>query len=88
MDPSGFSVGSHSGHVVCKTEHRLRINSRAQGASLYRLQRGIPQVLITLYGPPEAKGSADLDAIFARGRLYIPEPLEVTDIGGMILGGS
>ncbi len=88
MSPSGIVVGSHSGHVVEKTEHRLRINPRAQGASLYRLHKGIPQIITSLFGPPEGKDVADLDAIFERGRIYIPEPLHITETGGFILGGS
>jgi len=87
MSPTGFVVGSHSGHCVTKTEHRLRINTRGQGASLYRMRKGIPQILTTLFGPPEGEGSADLDAIFARGRIYIPAPLDIIGCGGAIAGG-
>lgn len=46
----GVVVGTHTGHVVHLTEARVRINSRTQGAGLYRVQDGIPQVIMSLYG--------------------------------------
>jgi hypothetical protein len=51
------------------------------------MRKGIPQILTTLFGPPEGEGSADLDAIFARGRIYIPAPLDIIGCGGAIAGG-
>jgi hypothetical protein len=50
MTRQGVVVGTHTGHVVHLTESRVRINSRTQGAGLYRVQDGIPQVVMSLYG--------------------------------------
>ena len=50
MTEHGIVVGTHTGHVVHLTEAKVRINSRTRGAGLYRVQNGIPQVIMSLYG--------------------------------------
>lgn len=50
MTKQGIVVGTHTGHVVHLTESKVRVNSRTRGAGLYRVQNGIPQVLMSLYG--------------------------------------
>lgn len=65
----GVVVGTHTGHMVHLTEAKVRINSRSRGAGLYRVQGGIPQVLMSLYGdswnPDEA-----LLRIFEENKLF------------------
>lgn len=69
MSPTGFVVGTHGGNLTYLTENRLKIQLRTQGAGLYRVQDGIPQVIISLYGdswnPDEA-----LLRIFEEGKLF------------------
>jgi hypothetical protein len=68
MSPRGIVVGTHSGHVVHLTEARLRLNPRPFGAGLYRVQDGIPQVLVSLYGQVQEE---DLDTLrlFEEGKI-------------------
>ena len=85
MNSEGFMIGSHSGHLLTKTKFRLQINPRAYGSSLFRNINGISQVVTSLFGPPG--GVTELEEIFARGRMYIPAPLEVVGSGGVIVSG-
>ena len=78
-------IGSHSGHLLTKTKFRLQINPRAYGSSLFRNINGISQVVTSLFGPPGVV--TELEEIFARGRMYIPAPLEVVGSGGVIVSG-
>jgi hypothetical protein len=69
MTKHGIVVGTHTGHVVHLTEAKVRINSRTQGAGLYRVQDGIPQVLMSLYG--ESWGTDEtLLRIFEENKLF------------------
>jgi hypothetical protein len=61
MTKQGIVVGTHTGHVVHLTESRVRINSRTRGAGIYRVQDGIPQVIMSLYG-----GSWNPDEVLLR----------------------
>ena len=85
MSPTGFVVGSHGGNLTYLTENRMNIQPRTQGAGLYRMVNGIPQVISSLYGLSE--GVDDLEPIFTRGRIYIPAPVEVIGSGGVEVGG-
>ena len=89
MSPSGWVVGTQGGNLTHMTEGRLRINPRAQGASLYRMKDGIPQVITSLHGPPvRGDDDPDLAAIFNRGRLYAPAPYELILTDGYIAVGG
>lgn len=75
MSPTGFVAGTHGGNLTYLTENRLKVQPRSQGAALYRIIEGIPQVMASLYG---VKGAVDnLDEFFSRGTMYIPAPVEV-----------
>ena len=84
MSPTGFVVGTHSGHLTYLTENRMSIKVRTQGASLYRITDGTPQVVTSLFGV--SSGANDLQEVFYRGRIYDPEPLEIVGEGGVEVG--
>lgn len=88
MSPSGFVVGTHTGHLTHLAAHRLRINPRSQGASFYRMREGAPQIISSLAGHPIRDDiDAELSATFTRGRMFVSEPLKITTAGGVIVGG-
>ena len=68
MAPTGFVVGSHGGNLTYLTENKMVIQTRTQGAGLYRIVKGIPQVILSLFGIKE--GVDDLELIFSEGQLY------------------
>ena len=85
MSPTGFVVGTHGGNLTYLTENRMNIQPRTQGASLYRIVNGIPQVISSLHGLPE--GVDSLEEFFTRGRIYIPAPVEIIGSGGIEVSG-
>ena len=68
MSPTGFVVGSHGGNLTYLTENRMNIQPKAQGASLYRITNGIPQVVSSLFGLKE--GVDHLSRFFEEGRIF------------------
>lgn len=84
MAPTGFVAGTHRGNLTYLTENRMSIQVRSQGASLYRITDGVPQILTSLYGV--SSGANDLQEVFVRGRIYDPEPLEIIGEGGVEVG--
>lgn len=71
LAPTGFVVGTHTGHLTNLTDHQLRIRPRYQGASLFRVKNGIPEIITTLYGPPECEVEGDnLNQVFKDGKLF------------------
>jgi len=56
--------------VVHLTEQKVRINAKTYGAGLYRMQSGIPQVIMSLYGPPAGEIDEEIQNVFADGRLF------------------
>jgi len=71
MAPTGFVVGTHTGHLTNLTDHRLRFRPRDQGASLFQVKDGIPHIVTTLYGPPAVGVEDDnLNLIFERGSIF------------------
>lgn len=70
LSPTGFVVGTHTGHLTHLTYHRLRLPTRAWGASLFRIKEGIPQIITTLHGPYADEPDPELDQIFNDGRLF------------------
>jgi hypothetical protein len=71
MSQAGFVVGTHSGHLTSLTDHRLRLRPRFEGASLFRVKSGVPQIVTTLYGPPttEIEDGDELSPIFTNNKL-------------------
>jgi len=65
----GFVIGTHGGHLILITERRLRLSDRQQGASLWRWNNGIPQVITTTWGTTP-NPDREAEAIFQKGRLF------------------
>ena len=86
MAPTGFVVGSHGGNLTYLTENKMHIPVRTQGASLYRLKGGIPQVVSTMWGL--LPGEDSLEDIFTRGRVYVPQPTQLIGSVGVEIGGT
>jgi hypothetical protein len=84
MSPTGWVTGTHSGNLVYLSENRMKIVPQTQGASLYRINEGIPQIICSMFG---VKLSADdLDPIFERGQIYISQPIRVIGSVGIEIG--
>ena len=67
--PQGWVVGTHGGHLTLITDRRLKVSGRQQGASLFRTQEGVPQIITSLWGV--AQGLDDeTKLIFADGKLF------------------
>ena len=86
MSPTGFVCGTHGGNLTYLTENRMKIVPQTQGASLYRISDGIPQVICSMFGVKSVLD--DLDPIFERGQMYIPAPVNVVGSVGIEVGGS
>ena len=84
MSPTGWVIGSHGGNLTYLSENRMKIVMRTQGASLYRINEGIPQIVCSMFGVK--LGQDDLDDIFVRGRIYIPAPIQVIGSVGVEIG--
>ena len=67
---AGIVVGTQTGHVVHLTEQKVRMNAKSYGAGLYRMQDGIPQVIMSLYGPPAGDVDEEIQTVFADGHLF------------------
>jgi hypothetical protein len=65
----GIVVGTQTGHVVHLTDGKIKINSRTFGAGLYRVQDGVPQVIMSLYGE-SLNPDPDLTVIFEENQLF------------------
>jgi len=85
MDKHGWVVGTHNGHLVYWTEHRLRIPTKAYGASVARKKAGVPQIISSLFGNPLNGEDPILKGIHERNKLYVPKPLTVKGRGGVII---
>ncbi|MFA5381970.1 MAG: hypothetical protein WC356_02305 [Candidatus Micrarchaeia archaeon] len=70
MSPTGVVVGTHGGNLTHLTEHRLRIVSRTQGASLYRVREGRPQIIFSISGVPVAAEDTEIGLIRENGQLF------------------
>jgi hypothetical protein len=70
MSPTGFVVGTHTGHLTLITAHKLWLTGRARGASFYQMREGMPQLIVSLCGESVSDdGDSDLQKIFEQGRL-------------------
>jgi hypothetical protein len=65
----GFVVGTQTGHLVHITEARVRINPRMQGATLYRVRDGVPQIITSMSGAAQGSGDQELSSAFDLGQL-------------------
>ena len=67
--PQGWVVGTHGGHLTLITERRLKVSARQQGASLFRVQEGIPQIITSLWGVAQGQDE-ETQGIFENGVLF------------------
>ena len=67
--PQGWVVGTHGGHLTLITERRLKVSARQQGASFFRTQEGIPQIITSLWGVAQGQDEETHD-IFENGYLF------------------
>ncbi|MEW6385907.1 MAG: hypothetical protein AB1491_00100 [Thermodesulfobacteriota bacterium] len=86
--PTGMVVGTQNGHLVHLTENRLRLWPMSRGAACHFLRQGWPLTLFTLYGTPKSTPDPELQAVFSRGRIFVPAPLRHTSRGGVIISGE
>jgi len=70
MGKNGVIVGTHTGHLVHLTEARLRLVTRTQGAGLYQVREGRPQILISMSGAPVKAVDEEMSRIFDQGSLF------------------
>ena len=69
MSRTGFVVGTQTGHLVHLTEAKLRFNPRMQGAALYRVRDGIPQIITSMSGAPDVIMDEEVSSAFELGEL-------------------
>jgi hypothetical protein len=64
----GYVIGTQTGHLVHLTASRLRMSVREQGGSLFRVKKGVPQIVTVLRGQllDEEPGSS----VFESGKLF------------------
>lgn len=67
--PTGFVVGTHKGHLTLITERKVKMSARQQGASIFRWQEGVPQVVMTTWGVAQNQNT-ETQAIMHNGRLF------------------
>lgn len=88
MSPTGFAVGTHTGHITSLTSHRLRITPREQGASLFQVKEGVPQLITVLYGQPvKDEPDEEMVAIFDQGTINLGKFMQPI-AGGIEVGGG
>jgi len=67
--PTGFVVGSHGGTLSHLTVDHLKLSARQFGASLFRWQKGVPQILTTVRGASQNL-DPETETIFEQGKLF------------------
>lgn len=85
IGPKGVVVGTHHGHLVHMTEARLMMAVRRMGTALARSCRGLPQLVMTLWGP-SVKAIPELQNAFTWGQLFPPQPVSHEGRGGVRVG--
>jgi hypothetical protein len=65
----GYVVGTQTGHLVHLTESRLRMSVRSQGAGLFRVKQGVPQIIMAMSGNQRNGGDPVLSSILDLGAL-------------------
>jgi hypothetical protein len=83
---TGFVIGTHGGHLILVTERRLKLSDRQYGASLWRWNDGIPQVITTARGPTQ-NPDAETEEILAMGALFAA-PVTVNGASGLLMGSQ
>jgi hypothetical protein len=66
----GVVIGTQTGHLVHLTESRLRMSVRSQGGSLFRVKKGVPQIITVLSGPLQDEELETEAAVFEDGKLF------------------
>jgi hypothetical protein len=66
----GVVIGTQTGHLVHLTESRLRMSIRSQGGSLFRVKKGVPQIITVLSGPLLDEELETEAAVFEDGKLF------------------
>jgi len=80
--PISFVVGTHSGHLIFVTERRVKLSTRQQGAGLFRMVDGIPQIIMNTWGVAE-NPDKEAENIFRNGFLF-----KQLFTAGVILGST
>ena len=65
----GYVIGTQTGHLVHLTGSRLRMSVRSQGAGLFRVKEGVPQIIMAMSGNQRNGGDPVLSSILALGAL-------------------
>jgi hypothetical protein len=66
----GVVIGTQTGHLVHLTQSRMRMTIRSQGGSLFRVKRGIPQIISVLNGPLLTEEYEPEISVFENGKLF------------------
>jgi len=80
--PTSIVIGTHSGHLIFVTERRLKLSTRQYGAGLFRMQDGIPQIIMTAWGVAQ-NPDQEAENIFRNGFLF-----KQLFTAGLILGST
>lgn len=70
LSPTGFVVGTHTGHLTHITERRLKMVPRNQGASYYQIKDGIPRIVSTVWGSPLGTPDSEIRNMILDGKLF------------------
>jgi hypothetical protein len=65
----GYVIGTQTGHLVHLTASRLRMSVREQGGSLFRVKKGVPQIVTVLRGQLLDEEPID-SSVFESGKLF------------------
>ena len=66
----GVVIGTQTGHLVHLTESRLKMSIRSQGGSLFRVKKGVPQIITVLNGQLLNEEIETLSSVFEDGKLF------------------
>jgi hypothetical protein len=70
IDGKGIVIGTNIGHIMHMTDHRLQMDPFSEGAAFYRMTKGRPQTIFSLFGPPLGKVNPQIQEIMRRGKLF------------------
>ena len=80
LSPRGFTVGNEHHYLTNLTESRLNFTRGTKAAILQRMVGGQMQILVSMPVP-----AGILDNVFLMGRPFMPETLDLTGSGGVII---
>jgi hypothetical protein len=66
----GYIVGTQGGNLILLTDGHLRMSIRSQGGSLFRVKKGVPQIITVLSGPLQDEELETEAAVFEDGKLF------------------